>query len=245
MAGSAGSGDCCENPGDDLVPDLGVVLEQGVRAHEQAVFGEVVGGVDGVGAAFVGDLAIEKDLRARGIFGVELAGAFDEPVVALEDVGGGGDIGRDAVIVAAIAVDDESEADGDAPIVESPREVEDGAATEGLSEEDDVGLGGFLGRKCAVAVEIEGLFDEFVGEFELVVFDRFDVDAGEFFAFEDDGVAADAAGGVVPAFPATDDAEDEGFAGLDGEGHGEVGEGLIARVGGEGSRENEKQNAGL
>ncbi len=245
MAGSAGSGDCCENPGDDFVPNFGVVLDEGVRAHEEAVFGEVIGGVDGVGAAFVGDPAIEKDLRARGIFGVELAGAFDEPVVALEDVGGGGDIGGDGVIVAAIAVDDKGEADGDAPLVQGPGEVKDGAATEGLSEEDDVGTGGFFGRKCAVPVEIEGFFDEFVREFELVVFDGFDVDAGEFFAFEDDGVAADAAGGVVPAFPATDDAEDEGLAGLDGEGHGEIVEGLVAGVGGEGSRENEKQNDGL
>lgn len=214
-------------------------------AHEEAVFREVIGGVDGVGAAFVGDAAVEEDLGARGVFGVELAGAFEEEVVALEDIGGSGDIGRDGVIVAAIAVDDEGEADGDAPLVESAREVEDGAAAEGLSEEDDAGLGGFFGRKCAVAVEVEGLLDEFVGEFELVVLDRFDVDAGEFFAFEDDGVAADAAGGVVPAFPATDDAEDEGFAGLDGEGHGEVVEGLVAGVGGEGSRENEKQNGGL
>ena len=245
MAGSAGSGDCCENPGDDLVPDNGVVLKQGVCAHEEAVFGEVVGGVDGVGAAFVGDAAVKKDLRARGIFGVELAGAFDEPVVALKDVGGGGDVGRNGVIVSAIAVDDEGEADGDAPIVESPREVEDGAATEGLSEEDDVGTGGFFWRKCAVPVEIEGFFDEFVREFELVVFHRLNVDAGEFLAFEDDGVAADAAGGVVPAFPATDDAEDEGFAGLDGEGHGEVVEGLVAGVGGEGSRESAEKGGGL
>lgn len=228
MARLAGSGDCCENPGDDFVPDLGVVLDEGVRAHEQAVFGEVVGGVDGVGAAFVGDLAIEKDLRARGVLGVQLTGAFDEPVVALEDVGGVGDVGRNGVIVSAIAVDDEGEPDGDAPFVESAGEVEHGAATEGLSEENDVGLGGFFGRKCAVPVEIEGFFDEFVREFELVVFHGFDVDAGEFFAFEDDGVAADAAGGVVPAFPATDDAEDEGLAGLDGEGHGEVVEGLVA-----------------
>lgn len=82
-------------------------------------------------------------------------------------------------------------------------------------------------------------------EFELVVFHRLDVDAGEFFAFEDDGVAADAAGGVVPAFPATDDAEDEGFAGLDGEGHGEVVEGLVAGAGGEGSRESAEKGGGL
>lgn len=245
MAGSAGSGDCCENPGDDFVPDFGVVLDEGVRAHEQAVFREVIGGVDGVGAAFVADPAVEKDFGDRGVFGVELAGAFDEPVVALEDVGGGGDIGGDGVIVAAIAVDDEGEADGDPPFIQSAGEVEDGAAAERLSEEDDVRLGGFFGRKCAVPVEIEGLFDEFVREFELVVFDGFDVDAGEFFAFEHDGVAADAAGGVVPAFPATDDAEDEGFAGLDGEGHGEIVEGLVAGVGGEGSRENANEGGGL
>lgn len=120
MARLAGSGDCCENPGDDFVPDLGVVLDQGVRAHEEAVFGEVIGGVDGVSAAFVGDAAVEKDFGARGVFGVELAGAFDEPVVALEDVGGGGNVGRDGVGVAAPGVDDEGEADGDTPLVESP-----------------------------------------------------------------------------------------------------------------------------
>lgn len=199
-------------------------------AHEDAVAGQVVGSVNLVGTSAVGDLAVEQDLGSFRIFRVELAGALDEPMVALEDVGGGGDVGGDGEGIAPVAVDDEGEADGDAPIVQGAGKGEDGAPAEGLSEEDEVRPGGFGGRKCAVLVEIESLFDEFVGEFEAVVLDGFDVDAGEFLAFEDDGVAADAARRVVPAFPATDDAEDEGFAGFEGQGGGEVGERLAAGV---------------
>lgn len=245
MGSLVACGDCCENPGDDLVPHFGVMLHQRMRAHEDAVFREVVRSVDGVGAALVAHLAVEQDAGARGVFRVELAGALDEDVVALEDVGRGGDVGRHGVIVAAVAVDDEGQPDRHAPFMQGPGQVEYGSAAERLPEENDVGLGGFVRGELAIAVEVEGFADELLAEFQLVVFDRLDMDAGELFALQHDRIPADAAGGVVPALPAADDAEDQGVAGLDRHGHGEVVEGLIAGVGAQQPRQQQSQQEGL
>ena len=95
----------------------------------------------------VGDLAVEEDPGFCGVGGVEGGGALDEQVVALEDVGGFGDVGRDDVSVLAVGVDDEGEADWRAPVIQSAREIQNGAPAEALAEEDDLRLRGFFARE--------------------------------------------------------------------------------------------------
>lgn len=156
--------------------------------------------------------------------------AFDDDVIALVEVGGGGNVGREFVRVATVGINDEGERDGDAHLVQRPCEDNGRSAAKALAEDNDARLSSLVPGELAVAVEVERAADQFCGEVELVIFNGFYVQAGPAQALAVNGGGADAADRIVPALPAAYDSQHQRVAGPDRQRDGEVVEGLREAV---------------
>ena len=142
----------------------------------------------------------------------------------LVEIDGGFDIGRNKVVVDADAIDLDGEQDRDFLFGEGAGKLNGGIAAKALAEDDDTSVGGFSGVELSVAVGVERLGDELECGRLVVIAKRFGVGIGEITKFESE--STDATVGIVPAFVAAEEADDEGVGGGDGRESGKILEAL-------------------
>jgi hypothetical protein len=173
-------------------------------------------------AVGVPETGIEEDARRGRITGTNPLGADDRPVrTPLVEVRRRAHVGRHVVTAFADSVDDDQQLHINATGLEAFAETNGGAPAETVSVDDQVGLSR-IGESAT---------DEFIGQFDFVIFHRFDERAGLMRGADQVGDACRQAFGVVPPFPTADDAEGQGLTGSERKRRGEVGEDLVSAVG--------------
>jgi len=111
------------------------------------------------------DLAgIVKLLVGQHTVGADARRALNDGVIALVEVGGGCDVGREFVGIRPIGIDDHCQRHGNPHLVQRACEDHGGAPAEALAEDNHARLGGLLRGQHAVAVEIEGAAHQLPGE---------------------------------------------------------------------------------
>lgn len=106
--------------------------------------------------------------------------------IVLVEVDRGADVGRDDAVVNADAIDLDAKADGDAELFEVACSGDGGGSSPALSEENQAGIGFFVGIKLPVVVRVECLADELERKGSMVVGDGFGIYAWCLAEFENE-----------------------------------------------------------
>jgi hypothetical protein len=167
-------------------------------------------------------LEIAEDAGLGWVGGANLGLALDGEGLVLVEVGGGFDVRGDDAVAQAEAIDLDGQQDRKTAFLESIGEMQRGTAAEALANEDEPGLRGLRGLELTVGITVEGAQDEPVGHFGAAVSQGLSVDTGGVTKAEHE--LPNAAVVIVPAFEATEEAEDQDIAWREGRRNAEVAE---------------------